>query len=155
MKKQLRLHETIIFEGPGSEKDSENWPKVFPNLFKNQTYISIDFLVHFTSKNQSKIDQKSTKINKKSTKNPPKIEVWKALGQIWSCLGPTWPIQGVGTAILDRLGGILEVSWAVQGVLRAILDRFGTVLEASWAVLGRERWPTWDQLGVQNGAKID
>ena len=47
-------------------------------------------------------------------------------------------------------------SWdALRGVLRAILDRFGAVLEASWAVLGRERWPTWDQLGVQNGAKID
>ena len=86
------------------------------------------------SKNQPKIDQKSTQINQESTKNRPKIEVWKAPGQVWRRLGP---------------------AWAIQGVLRAILDRFGTVLEASWAVLGRERWPTWDQLGIQNGAKIN
>ena len=88
----------------------------------------------YRSKNQRKIYQKSTKINQTSTKNRPKIEVWKAPGQVWRRLGP---------------------AWAVQGVLRAILDRFGTVLEASWAVLGREGWPTWDQLGIQNGAKID
>ena len=87
------------------------------------------------------IDQTSTKyrskkqpqIDQKSTKNRSKIEVWKAPGQVWRLLGP---------------------AWAIKGVLRAILDRFGTVLEASWAVLGRERWPTWEQLGIQTGAKI-
>ena len=30
-----------------------------------------------------------------------------------------------------------------------------SILEASWAVLGRKRWPTWLQLGSQNGSNID
>ena len=46
-------------------------------------------------------------------------------------------------------------AWAIQDILKVIFGRFGGVLEASWAVLGRERWATWDELGVQNGAKID
>ena len=29
------------------------------------------------------------------------------------------------------------------------------VLEASWVFLGRKRWPTWLQVGSQNGAKIN
>ena len=87
-----------------------------------------------STNNRPTIDQKSTKNQPTSTKNQPKIEVWKVLGQIWRRLGP---------------------AWAIQGVLRAILDRLGGVLEASWAVLGRERWPTWVQLGLQNAAKID
>ena len=33
--------------------------------------------------------------------------------------------------------------------------RLEIVLEASWAVLGRERWPTWLQVGPQNGTKIE
>ena len=70
----------------------------------------------------------------KRSKNQLKIEVWKALGQVWRRI---WP------------------AWAIQGILRVIFGRFGGVLEASWAVLGRERWSTWDQHGVQNGANID
>ena len=81
------------------------------------------------------------KINQKSIKNGPnidqkssKIEVWRAPGQVWKRLGPSWAIQSVFGSILERLGGVLE---------------------ACWAGLGRERWPTWLQLGAQNGAKIN
>ena len=50
-----------------------------------------------------------------------------------------------GTGSWDVLGGVLGGSQ----------KRLGGVVEASWAVLGRERWPTWLQLGFQNGAPSD
>ena len=57
--------------------------------------------------------------------------------------------------VLGRLGrskASLEASWTV---LEASWRRLGGVLEASWAVFGLERWPTWLELGPQNGAKIN
>ena len=60
--------------------------------------------------------------------------------QVWRSLGSSWAIQNVFGGILDCLGSVLE--------------GLGGVLEASWAVFGRERWPTWFQLGFQNEVKI-
>ena len=56
--------------------------------------------------------------------------------------------------VLGALGaswGDLGASW---GVLGASWGRSGGVLEAPWGVLKGKRWPTWLQLGSQNGAKI-
>ena len=46
--------------------------------------------------------------------------------------------------VLD-LGTLLGASW----------EPVAAVLEGFWAVLGRERLPTWFQVGPQNGAKIN
>ena len=57
-----------------------------------------------------------------------------------------------------RLGGVLGGSWSVLGLLGVsggVLGRLVTVLGASWGRLGSKRWPTWFQLGFQNGAKIE
>ena len=48
----------------------------------------------------------------------------------------------------SRSGGRLGPSWGVLG-------RLGGLLKASWAVWSRKRWPTWLQLGSQNGAEIE
>ena len=77
-----------------------------------------------------KIDQNSIKNGAKIDQKSLKIEVWEAPGQVWRRLGPSWAIQSVFGSILERLGGVLEGSWA------------------GW---GRERWPTWLQLGVLGG----
>ena len=99
-----------------------------------------------SSKNQSKnkpkhrpkINQHRPKIDQKSTKIPP-----GPMGY------PTWadgvPLFWSRAQVVLDLGALLGSSWR----------RPETVLEASWAVLGRERWPTWVQLGFQNAAKID
>ena len=49
-----------------------------------------------------------------------------------------------------RFGGLLGRLGRSKGSLKASW----TVLEASWKRLGREKWPTWLQLGSQNGAKM-
>ena len=85
-------------------------------------------------KNGPKINQKSIKNGPKIDQTSSKIEVWRAPGQVWRPLGP---------------------SWAIQSVFGGILESLGSVLELSWAGLGRERWPTWFQLGPQNGARIE
>ena len=59
-----------------------------------------------------------------------KIEVWRAPGQVWRPLGPSWAIQRIFEGILDRL-------------------------EASWKRLGREKWPTWLQLGPKLAPKTE
>ena len=93
-----------------------------------------------------KIDQKSTKkmINK-STKHRPTInQNRQKIDQ-----NTTWadgvPLFWSRAQVVLDLGALLGSSWR----------RPETVLEASWAVLGRERWPTWVQLGFQNAAKSD
>ena len=53
-------------------------------------------------------------------------------------------LQGRFGGLLGRLGrskGSLKASW--------------TVLEASWKRLGREKWPTWLQLGPKLGPKLE
>ena len=89
-------------------------------------------------RNRLKIDQKSTKIDQKSTKILPGLMGY-----------PPWadgvPLFWSRAQVVLDLGALLGSSW----------KRPETVLEASWAVLGRERWPTWVQLGFQNAAKID
>ena len=59
--------------------------------------------------------------------------------------------QGRFGGVLGRLGHP-RCSWKRLGPPSR---RLGGVLEASWAVLGRERWPTWLQVGPQIGAQID
>ena len=84
-------------------------------------------------KNQWKMDQKSiktrSKMDQKSIKNRPKSRSGGLRGRFGGLLGR-----------LGRSKGFLRASW--------------TVLEASWKRLGREKWPTWLQLGSQNGAKM-
>ena len=87
-----------------------------------------------STKNQSKMDQKSIK-------NRPKSRSGGLRGRFGGLLGR-----------LGRSKASLEASWTV---LEASWRRLGGVLEASWAVLGRERWPTWLQLGSQNRVKIN
>ena len=52
-------------------------------------------------------------------------------------------------------GRPLGASWGILGCLGGVLGRLVAVLGASWGVLARKRWPTWLQLGSQNGAKIE
>ena len=47
--------------------------------------------------------------------------------------------------IKGAIESVLGVSWAHLG---SLLRRFGGVLVASW-------WPTWIQVGLENGTKID
>ena len=63
-----------------------------------------------------------------------KVEVRRAPGQVWGRLAPSW------------------ASWGGFG---SFLERLGSVVEESWAVLGPKRWPTWYQVGRQNGSRID
>ena len=60
-------------------------------------------------------------------KNHPKIVAWAWFWVPWEDL----------SEVLEAR----EASWSI--------------LEASWAVFGRKRWPTWLQLGSQNGSNID
>ena len=60
------------------------------------------------------------------------------LGDVSGCLGGSW----------GRIGPSL-------GCLGGVLGRLVAVLGASWGVLARKRWPTWLQLGPQNGARIE
>ena len=89
--------------------------------------------------NQSNIEHKWTKHRSKIAKNRGLEGSGAGLEASWAVLGD-----------LGRSKASLEASWTV---LEASWRRPGEVLEASWAVLGRERWPTWLQLGSQNGAK--
>ena len=79
---------------------------------------------------QPKIDQKSTNIDQKSFKKPSKIHQKWILEASWGLLGPL------------GLSGRLP---------RVPLARPGRVL----GVLGASWWPTWLQLGSQNGIKIE
>ena len=78
------------------------------------------------------MDQKSnknrSKIDQKSIKNPPR------------------ELREASWGLLGHLG----VSW---GRLGASCGRPGGVLGRLGGVLARKRWPTWLQLGSQNGAK--
>ena len=73
--------------------------------------------------------QKSIKNQSKMTKNEQKI-------------GQNWGLEG------SRAG--LKASWAVLGDPKDLWRHLGP----SWRRLGREKWPTWLQLGSQNGAKM-
>ena len=85
-------------------------------------------------KNKWKMDQKSTKNQSKMDQTSIKNR-WKSRsGGLWGRFG----------GLLGRLGrsnGSLKASW--------------TVLEASWKRLGREKWPTWLQLGPKLGPKLE
>ena len=92
-----------------------------------------------------KIDQKSiensSKINQKSSKNRSKIDQ-----------------KSIKNRSTSRPGGGLGGFWQPSASWEAswdFLEAFWGVLEASLAVLARKSWPTWLQLGSQNGAKID
>ena len=56
---------------------------------------------------------------------------------------------------LGRLGACLGRLGAFWGRLGGILGRLGGVLGRLGRVLGRKRWPTWLQLGSQNGPKSE
>ena len=96
-------------------------------------------------KYQSKINQKSIKhpstMDQQSIKNHEKSRSGGLPCRFGGVLGRLW-----------RSKASLEASWTV---LEASWRRLGGVLEASWAVFGRERWPTWLELGPQNGTKIN
>ena len=68
-----------------------------------------------------------------------------------------WKIhpKSINVARVGPPGGLLEASWEPLGVLGASGGPPGGVLGASWGVLGVSWWPTWLQLGSQNGAQID
>ena len=89
-------------------------------------------------KNRWKMYQKAiknqSKINQKLFKNGPKI-------------GQNWGLEG------SRAG--LEASWAVLGESKSSLEASWTVLEASSKRLGREKWPTWLQLGPKLAPKTE
>ena len=104
------------------------------------------------STNRPQIKQHRPNIDQKSTKNRPKINQNQ----------PRIDQKSTKNRGLEGSGAGLEASWAVLGDPKRLWRHLGPswrhlggVLEASWAVLGRERWPTWVQLGFQNGAKID
>ena len=63
-------------------------------------------------------------------KNPPKSALGRLLGRLVAVLGR-----------LGRSKGFLKASWIV--------------LEASWKRLGREKWPTWLQLGPKLAPKTE
>ena len=71
----------------------------------------------------------------------PKSFQNRRLGRVLGALGASW--------------GGLGASWGVFGCLGGVLGRLVAVLGASWGVLARKRWPTWLQLGPQNGARIE
>ena len=71
----------------------------------------------------------------------PKSFQNRRLGRVLGALGASW--------------GCLGASWGVFGCLGGVLGRLVAVLGASWGVLARKRWPTWLQLGPQNGARIE
>ena len=82
-----RLGETLIFEGPGSPKPSQNQPKMLQEPIKNPTKISIEFWMDFvvilasfwlpkSFQNDSKSDSKNV------PKNRPKNH-WKMM-QKWA-----------------------------------------------------------------------
>ena len=85
-------------------------------------------------KNVSKINQKSIKnepnMYQKWTKNRSKLRSGGLQGRFGGLLGR-----------LGRSKGFLRASWIV--------------LEASWKRLGREKWPTWLQLGPKLGPKLE
>ena len=85
-------------------------------------------------KNRWKMDQKSTKNQSKmdqtSIKNRPKSRSGGLRGRFGGLLGR-----------LGRSKGFLRASWIV--------------LEASWKRLGREKWPTWLQLGPKLATKTE
>ena len=85
-------------------------------------------------KNQWKINQKSSKnqsrIDHKSIKNRPKSRSGGLRSRFGGLLGR-----------LGRSKGFLRASWIV--------------LEASWKRLGREKWPTWLQLGPKLEPKTE
>ena len=84
------------------------------------------------------VDEKS---NQKSCQNGPKINE-KSIKN-WS---------------KSRSGGVLGhigASCGIFGCLEGTQDGQKTPQNASWGVLARKRWPTWLQLGSQNGAKIE
>ena len=114
-------------------------PRFFLMLNRLFFHIEIKWNIHPKSiKSQSKIHQKwikhLSKIVKKSRSGGLRCRFGGVLGR------------------LGRSKASLEASWTV---LEASWRRLGGVLEASWAVFGLERWPTWLQLGPQNGAKIN
>ena len=80
---------------------------------------------------------------------------WGGLGLSLECLwgfGPSWVcVEG----FLAASWGCLGASCGVFGCLGGVLGRLLAVLGASWGVLPRKRWPTWLQLGPQNGSKIN
>ena len=48
-----------------------------------------------------------------------------------------------------------EASWGLLGHLGVSWGRLGASCGRPWGVLARKRWPTWFQLGPQNGARIE
>ena len=98
---------------------------------------------------------------------------WERLGSIlgasWSHLGPSWSRLGASCGRLgascERLGAVLASQKPPKIAPRPLQDasqdelqhrsNIDLNLEASWVVLGRERWPTWLQVGPQIGTKID
>ena len=92
-----------------------------------------------SSRNPSNIYQKSIKnpppkIHQQSIKNPQQIDPRGPTGPSWRLLGASW-------GFLGPLGLSCWPPGAPQARPRGVLG-------ASW-------WPTWHQLGSQNGAKID
>ena len=81
------------------------------------------------------------KVFPKSSKMIPESFQNRRLGRVLGALGASW--------------GCLGASWGVFGCLGGVLGRLVAVLGASWGVLARKRWPTWLQLGPQNGARIE
>ena len=64
-----------------------------------------------------------------------------------------WKIdqQLVKIEVWRRLGASCGIFRCLEGTQ----DGQKTPQNASWGVLARKRWPTWLQLGSQNGAKIE
>ena len=85
-----------------------------------------------------KIDEKS---NQKSCQNGPKINE-KSIKN-WS--------KSRSGGVLGHLGA----SCGIFGCLEGTQDGQKTPQNASWGVLARKKWPTWFQLGSQNGAEIE
>ena len=94
------------------------------------------------TKNHPKMNQKiNPKRYQKSTKNRPKMHQKSVKNH---------PKMGSG-GLRGRFGGLLGRLGRFKGFWRASW----IVLEASWKRLGREKWPTWLQLGPKLAPKTE
>ena len=100
-----RLHEALIFEGPGSPKHSQNPPKTLPKATPRGTKISIDFCIaflsflapfwpptwgHFGAQDGFKIEKMGSKNS--GVAHPERFEMRPCLSTpSWAVLAPFWP----------------------------------------------------------------
>ena len=116
------------------------------SLFLQTNFPSLFFFAFFRPRAARWIKQK---MFQKSSKIPPKII-------------HNFVLKPSRDHRVPYLGGVLGESWGVLGrpgvswtQIDASCGRPGGVLGRLGSVLGPKRWPTWLQLGSQNGTNIE